>query len=422
MSAERRVTRRGFLQAAAVVPLAAGMGGIAPRAATPPLVAVVGAGAFGGWTALQLRRMGARVVLLDAWGPGNPRSSSGGESRVIRAIYGPDRVYVEMVKRSFELWASVDTSKDERLYVETGALWMVRGDDAYVRSSLPIVEALGFTVDSLTVPDAARRYPQIEFRDVRSVWLERRAGVLAARRACIALRSAFEREGGRFITAHAEPGRIERASLDGVFLSDGARLQADAYVFACGPWLGRLFPSVIGDAVRPTRQEVFFFGAPRGSRRYRAGEFPVWIDFGERIYYGIPEVDGRGFKLADDTRGDAFDPTSGDRAVSAEGIARAREFLAVRFPELASAPLVESRVCQYENSPDGHLIIDRHPEAANVWLVGGGSGHGFKLSPAVGEIVAKAIVAGGEIPAAFGLARLRGDRRPSTQFEPGTKD
>ena len=383
------LTRREFIEGVAAAPVATRIEARAPH------IAVIGAGAFGGWTALQLRRLGARVTLIDAWGPGNARSSSGGETRVIRAIYGPDRVYVEMVKRSYELWEQLDPS----LYVETGVLWMHRGDDEYVRSSLPVLEDLGFPVDPLPVANAARRWPQIDFRGIRSAYLERRAGVLFARRACTVVRDALIAAGGTFRTTH-----IEAAT----------RIDADVRVFACGPWLGRLFPDVIGDRVRPTRQEVHYFGTPGASDRFAAGRLPIWIDFGERIRYGMPDLDGHGFKVADDTRGEPFDPTGGDRTPSAEGIARARSFLAERFPELAKAPLLKAEVCQYENSPDGNLIIDRHPAHENVWLVGGGSGHGFKLSPAVGELVAHAVLRGGAVPKMFRLDR---DRMNATQWK-----
>ncbi len=407
------ISRRAFIGSVAALPMAAR----ALMAATPPRIAVVGAGAVGGWTALHLRRLGAQVTLLDAWGPGNARSSSGGETRVIRAIYGQDRPYVEMVKRSYELWMELDASTDDVLYVDTGALWMHRGDDAYVQSSLPILKDFGFVVDKLSVEDAARRYPQIDFRGVRSVWFERRAGALSARRACMAVRDAFAKIGGTYRTAQVDPGPLANGALSALQLSDGSRIEADAYVFACGPWLGRMFPDVLGEVIQPTRQEVYYFGTPRGTERYFPGRFPIWIDFGERIVYGVPDIGGRGFKVADDTRGEPIDPTSTDRTPSMEGIARARRLLAERFPELANAPLIESRVCQYENSPDGHLIIDRHPHAKNVWFVGGGSGHGFKLSPAVGEIAAARILAGKEVPALFRLERLRDTTKPTTQFE-----
>ncbi len=389
----------------------------AHAAGSRPRVAVVGAGAFGGWTALQLHHLGAKVVLVDSWGPGNARSSSGGKTRVIRAIYGPDRIYVEMVKRAFELWEQIAAATGVTLYVETGALWMHRADDAYVRSSLPILRDLGFAVDPLTIAEAARRYPQIDFGGVTSVWFERKAGALLSRRACIAVRDAFEKAGGRYRTAHVKPGPIANGAMSALRLDDGSKIEADVFVFACGPWLGQLFPDVVGSRIRPTRQEVFYFGTPPRSDRYQAGHLPIWIDFGKHIVYGIPGVDGRWLKVADDTRGELFDPTTGSRTPTKEGMARARQFLAERFPELAKAPLLAGEVCQYENSPDGNLIIDRHPHAKNVWLLGGGSGHGFKLAPTVGEMAAQAIVSGKEVPKLFHLDRLRDVFKPATQFE-----
>lgn len=416
------VTRRTFLRTAAAVPIAAHFapqllfGGSAPR------IVVVGAGAFGGWTALHLRNRGATVTLIDSWGAGNDRSSSGGESRVIRAIYGPDRIYSEMVKRAYDWWEKLDATTEEILYTETGALWLHRGDDAYVRSSVPILKELGFPLEKLTVDEARKRYPQIDYGGVQSIWLEHRAGALYARRACMAVRDAFLKNGGTFRIASARPGAIANETMTALQLADGSRIEADAFVFACGPWLGKLFPDVIGGGIQPTRQEVFFFGTPAGSERYAPSHFPVWIDFGERIFYGIPELNGRGIKIADDTRGDDVDPTTLERVASPEGLARARKVIGERFPELANAPLVESRVCQYENSPDGHLVIDRHPGAKNVWIAGGGSGHGFKLSPAVGEMVADAILTSKKLPPLFAIGRLGGEKTHATQFEVKTKD
>jgi sarcosine oxidase len=411
------ISRRRFIRNLAAVPLAAGLGSSLLGASSVPRVVVVGAGAFGGWTALHLRRLGAQVTLIDAWGAGNTRSSSGGETRVIRAIYGPDRIYPEMVKRSYELWESLDASVEEQLYTETGTLWMNRGDDGYVRSSLPILRELGFPVDSLTLGDAARRYPMIRFDGIKSVWLERRAGALSARRACVAVRDAFIEAGGTWRTAKAEPGSVKSNSMSAIALSDGSKLEADRFVFACGPWLGKIFPAVIGESVRPTRQEVHYFGTPPGTDDFQPGRLPIWIDFGERIFYGIPDLHGRGFKIADDTRGEDFDPTGGDRTPTRPAIERARALLSERFPALANAPLVHSEVCQYENSPDGNLILDRHPEAANVWVAGGGSGHGFKLGPAVGEMVARAVLSGHAVPEMFGLRRLRDLKERGTQFD-----
>ncbi|HEX7180469.1 MAG TPA: FAD-dependent oxidoreductase [Thermoanaerobaculia bacterium] len=387
----------------------------------PPLhVAVVGAGAFGGWTALWLRRRGCRVTLIDAWGPGNSRASSGGESRVIRGIYGPDQVYIQWVARSFEVWAESEKRWGRRLYHPTGALWMFSVEDSYARSSIPHLLEAGLPVSEISLGEARARFPQINFQGIRTVFFEERAGWLAARRACRVVAEAFVSEGGEYREATARPGEIRNGRMERLELSDGQALQADAYVFACGPWLGRLFPDAVGDAILPTRQDVLFFGTPIGDPRFSEGTIPIWIEFGERFFYGIPGNDHRGFKVADDTRGEPFDPTSGDRTPLPESIARARSYLALRFPALAGAPLVEARVCQYENSPDGHFLVDRHPEAGNVWLLGGGSGHGFKLGPALGEHAAGLVLGDGEPLPRFALARLAGASGPlKTQFVSG---
>jgi glycine/D-amino acid oxidase-like deaminating enzyme len=353
--------------------------------ARTPHFAVVGAGAFGGWTALALLRGGARVTLLDAWGPGNSRSSSGGETRIIRGIYGPDRTYIDWLMRSCALWRENAERWGETLYHRTGVLWMFCGADVYARASLPWLAEAGLPVDELSPAEARRRYPQIDFSGVGSVFLEHEAGYLLARRACRAVAAAFVASGGEMRERAARPGAIDGDAMAGLELSDGSTLRADGYAFACGPWLGELFPEVIGERIRSTRQEVYFFGTPAGDPRFQEGGLPVWIESGSNFFYGIPGNEHRGFKVADDGRGVPFDPTAGDRAVTPALLERARRHLALRFPAMVGAPLVEARVCQYENSVDGHFLIDHHPRAGNVWLVGGGSGHGFKLGPAVGE-------------------------------------
>jgi glycine/D-amino acid oxidase-like deaminating enzyme len=217
----------------------------------------------------------------------------------------------------------------------------------------------------------------------------------------------FLAEGGEYRElALAGPIRPSGGELSSVMLSDGSTLTADGFVFACGPWLGALFPDVIGDRVRPTRQEVFFFGTPSGDRRYTEAAMPVWADHRTRFMYGIPGNEWRGFKVADDTRGSVFDPTNGERKPTEVALQVARDYLAYRFPGMKDAPLLESRVCQYEQSPDEHFIIDRHPAAANAWIVGGGSGHGFKHGPAVGELVARLVTTKATPDEQFQLSRL----------------
>jgi glycine/D-amino acid oxidase-like deaminating enzyme len=218
---------------------------------------------------------------------------------------------------------------------------------------------------------------------------------------------SFVQEGGEYRQYSVLPGPLTDDRMQLIRLSDGANLAADHYIFACGPWLGKMFPEVLGNLIQPTRQEVFFFGTPPGDSRYDDRHFPVWIQHGERLIYGVPGNQNRGFKVADDTHGPGFDPTSGDRVISQENLRAARELLEMRFPGMKGAPLVESRVCQYENSPDGHFIIDRHPQARNVWLVGGGSGHGYKHGPALGEYVSGVILEKKQLDPFFQLTRFQ---------------
>jgi monomeric sarcosine oxidase len=377
-----------------------------PKAKQPHIV-VVGAGAFGGWTALFLRRQGARVTLLDAWGPGNSRASSGGETRVIRATYGPRAVYTHMAVRALTLWKEHQQRWHRQLFHQIGVLWLVESDDQFEKAALPVLRDAHVAFDELQGAEVARRYPQINCEQVRWAILERDAGYLTARRACAAVLESFLAEGGEYRQiAVQSPVPVRGGELAGVTLSDGTTLSADHFVFACGPWLGSLFPDVVGDRVRPTRQEVFFFGTPTGDRRFTEEALPVWADHGTRFIYGIPGNEWRGFKVADDTRGPVFDPTNGERTPSPEAWQVARNYVAYRFPGLKGAPLLESRVCQYEESPDEHFIIDRHPQASNAWIVGGGSGHGFKHGPAVGELVARLVLTGEALNEQFRLSRF----------------
>jgi sarcosine oxidase len=373
-----------------------------------PHIAVIGAGAFGGWTALHLLRRGAHVTLLDSWGPGNARSSSGGETRIIRGTYGPSQPYTKMAARALPIWTEHEIRWRRQLLHRTGVLWMATtSDDQFERSSLPMLREAGIAYEELSGREVGNRWPQINVEDVRWAIHEPEGGFLMARIACQAVLEGFVAEGGEYKQVAVLPHDLETGLRDGLRLSDGSRLSADQYVFACGPWLGKLFPETIGDRIRPTKQDVFFFGTPPGDDRFSETRLPVWADHRDRFIYGIPASDGRGFKFADDTRGPAFDPTSGERTADQEGLKRARDYVAFRFPAMKDAPLIETRVCQYENSPDHHLIIDRHPAANNLWLVGGGSGHGFKHGPAVGEMLAEWVMGHQPPDPTFQLARLR---------------
>jgi len=402
----RRSSRRSFLKGSALLGATVFVGSPRLSCSSSPSIIVVGAGAFGGWTALNLAQRGAKVTLLDAWGPGNSRASSGGETRTIRATYGPAHsLYVKMVARGLRLWQEYERRWNLKLFFRSGALRMAGADDSYESAALPVLKEAGIRFEKLSATDCAKRWPQIDFVGVSWSVYEPDSGFLAARRACEAVFDAFLTSGGQYQQAQATPGRVRAKRMDGVTVGGGDILKADGYVFAPGPWLGEVFP-FLASSITPTRQEVFFFGTPAGDVRFAEDHLPTWIDGGKRPFFGVPGNHWRGFKIADDTRGAVIDPSTMEREISQEKLSAAREYLHMRFPAMADAPLIESRVCQYENSTDHNFILDRHPEAENVWILGGGSGHGFKHGPVMGEMAAAAVLDTKAPPPEMALSRL----------------
>lgn len=354
-------------------------------------VAVIGAGVFGAWTAYWLRRAGAKVLLIDSHGPGNSRASSGGESRIMRLGYGPDAIYTRSAQRSLEMWQQLFAEIGPQavpLFQRAGMLWLARERDAYCEAMLPILQGNGVRFECFDRNRLVQRFPQIDPGQATWGIFEPDAGALMARRAVQAV--------------------VRQATEMGVDYQQAqitlqTQIPADRLVFACGPWLPKLFPELLGKLIHVTRQEVFFFGVPAGDERFGPQRMPVWIDFNDLVY-AIPDVDGRGFKIAIDAHGPEFDPDTGDRVTSEEGLRAVRSYLAQRIPLLSKAPVLETRVCQYENTSNGDFLIDRHPSLENVWLVGGGSGHGFKHGPAVGQYVTEMISGGGTPEPRFSLA------------------
>jgi glycine/D-amino acid oxidase-like deaminating enzyme len=274
-----------------------------------------------------------------------------------------------------------------------------------VRESLPYLRDLKVEYEELDAAAAAKRWPQVNFEGIAKVCLEREGGYLLARHACDAVARELVRTGGTYRQA-AVATIGQQGQRPDVRLNDGTRLNADRFVFACGPWLGRLFPDLLGPRITPTRQEVYYFGTPAGDERFTEAHMPVWVEAGERFVYGIPGNLHRGFKAADDARGPEFDPTTGDRNPSSDLERAMRAFVNHRFPALKDAPILGAEVCQYENSPDGNFIIDRHPAMPDLWIAGGGSGHGFKMGPALGEMLARWVREDQSPDAFFGLARF----------------
>jgi sarcosine oxidase len=391
----RKISRRGVIATALAAGVTAGVQGeerkVNKTASWDSVV--VGAGVFGAWTAWHLRKAGQRVLLLDAFGAAHARASSGGESRLTRGSYGSDEVYTRLAFDSLAQWKWLSDLAGLPVFHRTGIVFFFQKREPYVDQSLEVHRRLKLPTQELDRAALEQHYPQVSWKDIEVGLLEPDFGVLMARRAVQTLVKQFVKTGGEYRIAAAKPPDASKP-LTSIELSDGSSVSAANYVFACGPWLPKMFSHLLGPRIFPTRQEVFFFTPPAGDARFGADQLPGWADFNNGdIFYGMPDLEGRGFKIAHDKHGPPIDPDRGDRVASPGALADARAYMAKRFPVLANAQLTEERVCQYENSSNGDLLIDRHPTANNVLLVGAGSGHGFKHGPEVGRYAAELLTA-----------------------------
>ena len=367
--------------------------------------------------------------------------------------YGADAIYTRMARRSLKLWKELFAEVGQlslagdkidcptgssTLFHQTGVLWIGREDDPYTCATRATLTEAGVPIEILSAGELKLRYPQV-INETRGGGvfgiLEPESGALLARRAVAAVVEDAMRRGVAYaresvlspstrslaslgMTGASDRNEVQQGARNGHEMGNGQLtslraasgevIQAEQFVFACGPWLPKVFPELLGTRIHPTRQEALFFAPPAGDRRFAPPQLPIWLDFTDsRGPYVFPDLEGRGVKLAFDRHGPAFDPDSGDRNVSRESVEQARQFLAARFPALRDAPLTESRVCQYENTSNGDFLIDRHPDFENVWLVGGGSGHGFKHGPAVGEYLVARMIPGAPEEPRFSLSSKR---------------
>ncbi|MGE3888891.1 MAG: NAD(P)/FAD-dependent oxidoreductase [Vicinamibacterales bacterium] len=409
------ISRRTFLNtgvAAAVTPASSALAGTlthssgqaAPAiAAGLPDVVVVGAGAFGAWTALSLRERGAKVTLLDAYGPGHPRATSCDEVRQIRMSYGDREVYSRSAMNALELWKKREAEFGRKLLYPGGRLVMRRAWNTELEDQKAVFDRLSLPYEVLKPDEMAKRYPQVGFAGVGVGFLDVNAGLLKAREAIMAITEAFERKGGTIRLARAMPGAPAGRTLPNVTVDGGGTLSAGAFVFACGPWLRHVFPDLLGKVITSARIEIAYIGSPAGDPGYRQGVLPNLSEEGtfpgappNEVSYTQSDIDA-GLKIARGGPRLPMDLDRDERIISARQISRIHEYVRVRFPRLKE-PIVSSRVCQSDASPDSHFVLDRHPGHDNVWIAGGGSGHGFKHGPVVGEYMADRVTGRPAVP------------------------
>lgn len=359
-----------------------------------PEIVVIGAGAFGGWTALFLRQMGASVTLVDAYGPGNSRSTSGEETRGIRTGYGNKELWTRWAKEAVVRWKAWDEEWGKvwkhRLYTNTGDLILREDWEPFLTETRQTWEKVGVRHEVLTHDEIRYRYPQINSEGIGVALYEPDAGVGRARMACLAVAEAFRRQGGEIVVARAALGKRQKGRLEEIVLTPGKMLGAKTFVFALGPWFPQLFPELLGDRLRTPLGHVYYYATPPGDNRFTHPNLPSY-NFPGVTGWPALDHDNRGFRVRTGGRPPS-DPDISDRWVDSTFFEQPRKLLAERFPALRDVPLLETRACHYELSSSRNFIVDQHPELSNVWIAGGGSAEGFKFGPVIGQYIAERVM------------------------------
>ena len=400
--------------------------GIAPARASRGSghVVVVGGGAWGGWTSLYLRRRGARVTMIDAYGPGNSKASSGDETRGIRSSYG-DRasageLWTSWARTAIQRWRAFDDEYAREFHTKffhhTGDVICRTTEEPFVKRTLELWKAQGVPHEVIDGAEVMKRWPVIDARDITIAITEPDAGVTRARAATQAVAAIAQREGVQLVIGRARPGPVVNGQMDGVVLDDGTVIRGDTYVFTCGPWLRKMFPELLENRMRIPLGYVCYFGVPEGDRRFTFPNLPSYNFPGVTGWPALP-VDLRGFRVrgaiapvqppgtpaaAQQAAINASDlstidmaqtdPDTSSRWMSQLRVDGSRRFLQARFPQLGNAPLVETRSCHYESSINRDFIIDHVPQVGNAWIAGVGQAEGFKFGPVVGEYIAQRVL------------------------------
>lgn len=445
-------------------------------------VAVIGAGAFGGWTALHLQRMGARVTLVDMYGPGNSRSTSGDESRGVRTSYG-DRVHGELwmqwADESIRRWKAFDAEfgipAKNQLFFTTGDLLMRESWEPFLTQTRTWWQKNKIPYEELPIDEVKKRWPVLGIDDIKAVLYEPNAGVVRARRSTQVVAEVFQREGGKLVIGRVIPPTP--GDFDGrtVKLTNGDTLSADTFVFAVGPWLYKTFP-LMQNRMRTPIGTVVYFATPAGDSRFMYPALPSFNFPGTTGWAALP-VDNRGFRVrgggggggqnrnqaagqnaqtnapANATQTNASapqtnapqpnaaapqtnapaagvasatqnvaDPDLSDRWVAPERLTGPRRFVTQRFPDLKDAPIAQTWACHYEQTSSRNFIFDRHPNMPTVWIAGGGNAEGFKSGPVIGEYVAKRVLGDEGDPAIAKQFRVPETEYAPQQQRPGEDD
>ncbi len=344
---------------------------------------VVGAGVWGAAIAAELIGRGWRVTMIEEWAPANARGSSGDRTRMTRVGYASDDEatdlwYARSAHASLAGWAELESQEGTTLLHPVSLVWLAASEDGVERILVERLRAVGLDPEILAPDRLPELFPSIRYDDLAFAVLEPGAAIIRATAAVEALIDRAVRGGARLVLEHAQP--VDQA---GSVRAGDRVLAADRVIWACGSWLGRMFP---GEApITPTWQDVLHWHSPPGWR-----SAPAWFDERAQVY-GFPDLEGLGLKAATHRTGALLDLDRSPRMLERAGVAAVGRYLAGRFPDLAEAPLAWGRVMPYEMTPDANFVIGFRPGDERSLIAGGGSGHGFKHALTVGTHVADLI-------------------------------
>lgn len=376
-------------------------------------ISIIGAGVMGMWSAYKLLDAGHQVNLYEAYYPGHTRSSSGGESRLIRGIYGKDDLYMDWVQYSLEQWQKIESKLGNQLFYPVGCLWMFGNETAYGDYAFDYLKKIDWPIDSISLNETRNRFPQFSLKGIHKTYYEPNSGYLMARLGCQLIKKLFVQAGGTYIQEQipVDENRLEDFNYK-IIDHD-----SDFVVLACGPWLKSLLKNLLGNKLMISRQEIYYFSLSAPNPSFNTSSMPAWIDLSERNYYGIPFTDQRGFKMADDSRLSEIDLEEDDRLPTPKKIEAIKDYMRLRFPTFTHPKISEARVCQYTNTTDGNFIIDFHPQRKDILIIGGGSGHAFKLGPSIGSHVTQLVSGQANVNPMFSLDRFNDSDKFQSQFK-----
>jgi monomeric sarcosine oxidase len=353
---------------------------------------VVGTGGVGSAALFHLAARGARVLGLDRFPPGHDRGSSHGHTRVIRQAYFEHPDYVPLLRRAYTLWDELAARDGQALFERAGLLQIGPPDGAIVPGVLASARQHNLPVEELGPDEVERRFKGFRVPEGAHAVFERDAGYLLVEE-CVRAHARAAEGAGAEIRSGIAVRSWHAEGTGAVVETDAGSFSAGRLVIAAGAWAGSLLAE-LGVPLRVVRKHLHWYAADAACYRRENGCPAFFYEHQHQFFYGFPRIDERGVKVAEHSGGESVaDPLAVDRSVDPEDRRRVEESLGRFLPRVSRRP-TDHTVCLYTMSPDEHFIVDRHPEHEAVAFAAGLSGHGFKFTSVLGEILAALVLDG----------------------------